>query len=103
MGLRECGTNGHVECPERELASSDLQFTRRRVVPAGDSPRAWAQSRDGWPVLRLAKPGISTAGFEEPCQAKPAISSTDTMAGRESQCEPLAEAILAKVEVGLSA
>ena len=53
--------------------------------------------------LRLAKPAISTAGFEEPCQAKPAISTTGTMAGRKSQCEPLAEAILAKVEVGLSA
>jgi IS30 family transposase len=49
--------------------------------------------------LRLAKPAISTAGFEEPCQAKPAISTTGTMAGRKSQCEPLAEAILAKVEV----
>ena len=53
--------------------------------------------------LRLAKPAISTAGFEEPCQAKPAISTTGTMAGRKSQCEPLAEAILAKVEAGLSA
>jgi len=53
--------------------------------------------------LRLAKPAISTAGFEEPCQAKPAIPTTGTMAGRKSQCEPLAEAILAKVEVGLSA
>src|SRR5208282_3267819 len=36
-------------------------------------------------------------------QSKPAISTTGTMAGRKSQCEPLAEAILAKVEVGLSA
>ena len=26
--------------------------------------------------LRLAKPAISTVGFEEPCQAKPAISTT---------------------------
>jgi transposase len=53
--------------------------------------------------LRLAKPAISTTGFEEPCQAKPAISTTGPPAGRKSQCEPLAEAILAKVEVGLSA
>ena len=53
--------------------------------------------------LRLAKPAISTSGFEEPCQAKPAISTTGTIAGRKSQCEPLSEAILAKVEVGLSA
>jgi IS30 family transposase len=53
--------------------------------------------------LRLAKPAISTAGFEEPCQAKPAISTAGTIAGRKSQCEPLAEVILAKVEVGLGA
>ena len=53
--------------------------------------------------LRLAKPAISTAGFLEPCQPKPAISTAGSMAGRKSQCEPLAEAILAKVEVGLSA
>ena len=53
--------------------------------------------------LRLAKPAISTAGLEGPSQAKPAISTTAPIAGRKSQCEPLAEAILAKVEVGLSA
>jgi transposase len=38
--------------------------------------------------LRLAKPAISTAG---------------NGVGRKSQCEPLAEVIRAKVEVGLSA
>ena len=53
--------------------------------------------------LGLAKPAISTTGFEEPCQGKPAISTAGPTAGRKSQCEPLAEAILAKVEVGLSA
>src|SRR3984893_910137 len=35
--------------------------------------------------------------------AKPAISTAGTVAGRKSQCEPLAEVIMAKVEVGLSA
>src|SRR6516225_495440 len=35
--------------------------------------------------------------------AKPAISTTGPPAGRKSQCEPSAEVILAKVEVGLSA
>jgi hypothetical protein len=50
-----------------------------------------------------AKPAISTTGFEESCQAKPAISTTGPTAGRKSQCEPLAEVILAKVEVGFSA
>ena len=53
--------------------------------------------------LRLAKPAISTAGIEEPCEVKPAISTIGSFAGRKSQCEPLADAILAKVEVGLSA
>jgi transposase len=46
-----------------------------------------------------SKPAILTLGVEEKAGAKPAISTT----GRKSQCEPLAEVILAKVEVGLSA
>ena len=53
--------------------------------------------------LRLAKPAIPTAGPEESCEPKPAISTTGSVAGRKSQCEPLADAVLAKVEVGLSA
>jgi transposase len=69
--------------------------------------------------LRLAKPAISTTGVEEGAGAKPAISITGNQAeqdepkpaisitgvaaGRRSYCEPLAEAIAAKVEVGLSA
>jgi predicted transcriptional regulator len=69
--------------------------------------------------LRLPKPAISTAGFEEgeagkPAisitgnlagkeEAKPAISITGPGAGRRSRCEALAEVIGAKVEVGLSA
>jgi len=69
--------------------------------------------------LRLPKPAISTAGFEDgeagkPAisitgilagkeESKPAISITGTGAGRRSRCEALAEVIGAKVEVGLSA
>jgi predicted transcriptional regulator len=69
--------------------------------------------------LRLAKPAISTAGAEEGAAAKPAISITGKQAreeeskpaisiagitpGRRSYCQPLAKAITAKVEVGLSA
>ena len=69
--------------------------------------------------LRLAKPAISITGSEEGAdrkpaisitgeqaeatQSKPAISITGVGAGRRSQCEPLAEVIAAKVEVGLSA
>jgi len=50
-----------------------------------------------------AKPAISTAGAEGAGKAKPAISTAGKGTGRKSQCEPLAEAIMAKVEVGLSA
>jgi transposase len=50
-----------------------------------------------------AKPAISTAGAEGTCEAKPAISTAGKNIGRKSQCEPLAEVIMAKVEVGLSA
>jgi transposase len=50
-----------------------------------------------------AKPAISTAGAEGTGEAKPAISTAGKGIGRKSQCEPLAEVIMAKVEVGLSA
>ena len=53
--------------------------------------------------LLLAKPAISTTGVEGTGEAKPAISIAGKSVGRKSQCEPLAEAIMAKVEVGLSA
>jgi transposase len=53
--------------------------------------------------LLLAKPAISTAGLEGTGEAKPAISTTGKGVGRKSQCEPLAEVIMAKAEVGLSA
>jgi IS30 family transposase len=55
--------------------------------------------------LRLAesKPAILTAGLEGSRESKPAISTAGKSVGRKSQCEPLAEVILAKVEVGLSA
>jgi len=50
-----------------------------------------------------AKPAISTPGVEGDSEAKAAISTAGKSIGRKSQCEPLAEVILAKVEVGLSA
>jgi hypothetical protein len=46
---------GHVERPDGESASDDLQFTRQRLVPAADSPRAWDQSRDRWAVFAVGK------------------------------------------------
>src|SRR5260221_12980463 len=56
--------------------------------------------------LRLAekaKPAISTLGSEGGRESKPAISTAGKSGGRKSQCEPLAEVILAKAERGLSA
>src|SRR5258708_40367146 len=53
--------------------------------------------------LLLAKPAISTTGSEEATEVKPAISTAGNGVGRRSQCEPLAEVIRAKVEVGLTA
>jgi transposase len=53
--------------------------------------------------LRLANPAISTAGLEGTGEVKPAISTTGKGVGRKSQCEPLAEVIMAKAEAGLSA
>jgi len=53
--------------------------------------------------LLLAKPAISATGVEGTGEAKPAISTAGKGIGRKSQCEHLAEVIMAKVEVGLSA
>lgn len=54
--------------------------------------------------LRLrSNPAISTAGGGGSAEANPAIATAGKIAGRKSQCEPLTESILAKVEVGLSA
>src|SRR5467141_1422547 len=42
----DAGPMGHVERPQSESASNDLQFTRSRLVPAADRTRAWDRSRD---------------------------------------------------------
>jgi hypothetical protein len=78
----------HVELPKSEPANDDLQFRRPRLVPTTDRTRAWDRSRDRRPVFAVSKPAISTAS---------------NGVGRKSQCEPLAEVIEAKVELGLSA
>jgi hypothetical protein len=54
-------------------------------------------------LARLAKPAISTLGVEGDSESKPAISTAGKSVGRKSHCEPLAEVILVKVDVGLSA
>jgi hypothetical protein len=86
---------------------------RHAFASAGFHCKGWSQRRIARQLglnrktvgryLRLAKPIISTAGDLDSCQSKPAISTTGSIAGRKIQCEPLAEAILDKVEVGLSA
>jgi len=50
-----------------------------------------------------SKPAISTTGSGEDGEAKCTISPAGKPAGRQSQCEPFAQAITAKIEVGLSA
>jgi hypothetical protein len=50
-----------------------------------------------------SKPAILTAVPERSSESKPAISTAGKSTGRKSQCEPLAEVIMAKVEAGLSA
>jgi hypothetical protein len=41
----DAGPMGHVERPQSESASNDLQFTRQRLIPAADRPRSWDRSR----------------------------------------------------------
>jgi transposase len=53
--------------------------------------------------LRLANPAISTPGPQGAGVANAAISTAGQGRGRKSHCEPLAEVILAKAELGLSA
>jgi hypothetical protein len=51
----DAGPMGHVERPQSESASNDLQFTRKRLVPPADRPRAWDRSRDRWAVCAVGK------------------------------------------------
>ena len=84
---RELGIN-------RETVGRYLCLTQK-AKPAISTPGSGGDSE--------SKPAILTAGSERSSKAKPAISTAGPSAGRKSQCEPLAEVILAKVEVGLSA
>jgi hypothetical protein len=57
-----------------------------------------------WLRQESAKPAIPITGNQVgQDESKPAISITGVASGRRSYCEPLAEEIVAKVEVGLSA
>ena len=55
QGHADAGPMGHVERPYSESASHDLQFTRKRLVPPADRPRAWDRSRDRWTVFAVGK------------------------------------------------
>src|SRR5271165_6098119 len=96
---RDCPDAGpmeHVELPKSELASNYLQFkrpswSRRRIARELGIDRETVGR-----YLLLAKPAISTTGLEEASEAKPAISTAGNGVGRKSQCEPLAEVIMAK-------
>jgi transposase len=80
----------------RELGIDRETVGRYLRLAKGSKP---AISTPGSEGDRASKPAILTLDVKGSTEAKPAIST----AGRKSQCEPLAEVILAKVEVGLSA
>jgi transposase len=89
-----------VSVQETIYILSDRGWSRRRIARELSLDRETVGR-----YLRLrAKPAISTAGSDQNgLGSKPAISTTGKGAGRKSQCGPLAEAISAKIEAGLSA
>ena len=106
LDLGRYGTRGAsrtVEAPQSELPAAiyslhDKGWSQRRIA------RELGLNRETvGRYLRLPKPAISTAGFEEPCQTKPAISTAGSTCGAKESMRTFAETILCKVEVGLSA
>ena len=112
------GPMEHVEIPKSEPANNDLQFRRPRLSRRRIARELGIDRETVGRYLRLAKPAIPTAGsegvgevkpaisiagFEEAGEAEPAISTAGIGAGRKGQCEPLAEMLKAKAELGLSA
>jgi transposase len=87
-----------VSLQETIYSLNDLGWSRRRIARELGIDRETVGR-----YLLLAKPAISTTGPEGAGEVKPAISTAGKGAGRKSQCEPLAEVIMAKAEVGLSA
>jgi predicted transcriptional regulator len=87
---------------QRRVAS-ELGINREtvgRYLRLGNTAISIVESEDG----SDRKPAISMTGKSEgDGESKPAISIAGIGAGRRSHCEPLAEVIAAKVEVGLSA
>jgi len=77
---------------DRETVGRYLRLSKPAISITGDL----AEKQE-------SKPAISTPGVEGDNESKPAIPTPSKSVGRRSQCEPLAEVISAKVEVGLSA
>jgi transposase len=101
--LPGCKTNGmsnvlKVSLQETICTLDDRGWSWRRVARELGIDRETVSR-----CLLLAKTAISTPGSEEAIEVKPAISTAGNGVGRKSQCDPLAEVIRAKVEVGLSA
>jgi hypothetical protein len=87
-----------VSVQETIYILSDRGWSRRRVAH-----ELGVDHETVGRYLRLrVKPAISTAGSGEVSDSKPAISIPGKGAGRKSQCEPLREAIVAKIEAGLT-
>ena len=71
----DAGPMGHVERPQSESASNDLQFTRQRLVPPADR-----QTRSGWidrsfrtkRFRPMPLPAVEMAGFASPVPSTPA-------------------------------
>jgi hypothetical protein len=84
----------------RELGIDRETLGRYLRLGKGAKPAISTPGSDGDSESKRA---IVTPGFEGSREGKPAISTAGKSAGRKSQCEPLADVILAKVEVGLSA
>jgi hypothetical protein len=86
----DAGPMGHVERSHSECASNDLQFTRKRLVPLADRPRAWDRERPSGDICCWQNQPFRPPGVEGTGEPKPAISTAGKGIGRKSQCEPLA-------------
>jgi predicted transcriptional regulator len=91
---------------DRETVGRYLRLAKPAISTTGSEEAGEAKpaiSTTGSEEASEAKPAISIAGLEEAGEVKPAISTAGNGVGRKSQCEPLAEVIKAKAEVGFSA
>ena len=87
---------------DRETVGRYLRLAKPAISTTGLAAKP-AIPTAGSEAAGEVKPAIPTAGFEEAGEAEPAISTAGNGVGRKGQCEPLAEVIKAKAELGLSA